>query len=53
MAAVPSAAPPSRSEARIRCGRVKTIAAVTGTRIHAKCTLIITMAPTQQAARPT
>ena len=36
MAAAPSAAPPRRSEARTRRGRVRTIAAVTGTRIHSE-----------------
>ena len=36
-----------------RRGRVKKIAAVTGTRIHAKCSLITTAAPAQQEARPT
>jgi len=53
MAAAPRAAPPRRSEARNRRGRVTTIAAVTGTRISAKCSLIMTVAPAQQAARPT
>ena len=53
MAAAPSAATLRRTEARTRCARVRKIAAATGTRIQAKCSLIITVAPAQQAARPT